>query len=56
MVNKDIDYRIKAGWMIWKMTLGALCDRKVPTRLKEKQTLQDNYWQTMLYDTMLGNY
>lgn len=35
-VEDDICHRIKARWMKWMMTSRVLCDRKMPTKLKEK--------------------
>ena len=35
-IGEDVDHRIKAGWLKWRMTSGVLCDRRMPARLKGK--------------------
>src|SRR4051812_42173312 len=35
-IKDDVDHRIKAGWMRWKMTFEVLCDKRVPIKLKAK--------------------
>jgi hypothetical protein len=37
-VNKDIDQRIKIGWMKWKYLLRVLCGREVVVEENEKKT------------------
>lgn len=31
-----LKYRIKCGWIMWKVALGILCDRRIPFRLEGK--------------------
>ena len=35
-IQEDVIYRIKAGWLKWKLASRMLCDRRMPTRVKEK--------------------
>ena len=35
-IDEDVEHRIKAGWLKWKLASGVLCSRRMPTRLKEK--------------------
>ncbi|WVZ91450.1 hypothetical protein U9M48_037618, partial [Paspalum notatum var. saurae] len=35
-VDEDVNHRIKAGWMKWRQASGALCDKRVPQKLKGK--------------------
>ncbi|PHT30114.1 60S ribosomal protein L10a-3 [Capsicum baccatum] len=35
-INDDVSKRIGAGWMEWRLVSGALCDKKVPLKLKGK--------------------
>nr|XP_009774545.1 PREDICTED: uncharacterized protein LOC104224560 [Nicotiana sylvestris] len=35
-IDEDVAYRIRAGWMKWRLTFDVLCDRNVPLRLKGK--------------------
>ena len=45
-INEDIKHRIKAGWLKWRLTSGVLCDRRMPTRLKEM------FYKTSIRPTM----
>ena len=35
-IDRDVTYRIKAGWLKRRATTGVLCDKKFPSRLKGK--------------------
>ncbi|KAK6736343.1 hypothetical protein RB195_019179 [Necator americanus] len=35
-IDEEGRARVDAAWMKWKMATGALCDKKVPVRLKSK--------------------
>ena len=35
-IDEDVEHRIKAGWLKWRLASGVLCDRRIPIRLKEK--------------------
>ena len=35
-IGEDVDHRIKAGWLKWRMTSGVLRDKRMPARLKGK--------------------
>ena len=35
-IDGDVEQRIKVGWLKWRLASGVLCDRRMPTRLKEK--------------------
>ena len=35
-IDEDVSYRIKARWMMWRQTFGALCDKSVPQKLKRQ--------------------
>lgn len=49
-IKEDVDHRIKAGWMKWKMTSGVLCDKRMPIKLKAK-CYKTIVRPTMLYGT-----
>ena len=33
-IDEDVEHRIKAGCLKWRLAFGVLCDRRVPPRLK----------------------
>ena len=35
-IDKDINERIKVGWLKWKHATGVLCDKRMPVGLKGK--------------------
>ena len=35
-IDKDVEHRIKAEWLKWRLAYGVLCERRMPTRLKGK--------------------
>ena len=35
-IDENVEHRIKAGWVKWRLAAGVLCDRWTPTRLKEE--------------------
>ena len=35
-IDEDVNHRIEAGWLKWRATTAVLCDRKFPSKLKEK--------------------
>ena len=35
-IDDDVNHRIKAGWLKWRIATGVLCDRNMPLTLKEK--------------------
>ena len=35
-IDRDVTYRIRAGWLKWRVTTRVLCDKKFPARLKGK--------------------
>jgi hypothetical protein len=35
-INKNVSHRIKANWLKWHQAFGALCDLRVPLKLKGK--------------------
>ena len=35
-IERDINYRVQAGWILWRSALGVICDRKISLELKEK--------------------
>ncbi|XP_071688096.1 uncharacterized protein [Rutidosis leptorrhynchoides] len=35
-IDEDVSHRIKVGWLKWRAATGALCDRKIPLKLKGK--------------------
>lgn len=50
-INENIKHWIKAGWLKCRLASGELCDRHIPTRLKEK-ILHNNDWTN--YDLWSG--
>ena len=34
--EKDVNNRVKIAWSKWRETTGVMCDRNIPTKLKEK--------------------
>jgi hypothetical protein len=41
-IDEDVEHKIKVGWLKWGLASGVLCDRQMPTRLKE------NFYRTMI--------
>jgi hypothetical protein len=35
-IDEDVEHRIRAGWLKWRLASGVLCDRQMPTKLKGK--------------------
>ncbi|KAF3615739.1 putative transcription factor MYB86-like [Capsicum annuum] len=35
-IDEDVRYRIRVGWLKWRLALGVLCDKNVPLKLKVK--------------------
>jgi hypothetical protein len=35
-IDKDVNHRIKAGWMKWRQASGIPCDKRVSQKLKGK--------------------
>ena len=35
-LEKDVEHRIRVGWLKWRLAYGVLYDRHIPTRLKRK--------------------
>ncbi|XP_059285200.1 uncharacterized protein LOC132038565 [Lycium ferocissimum] len=35
-IDEDVTHRIGVGWLRWRLATGVLCDKKVPSRLKNK--------------------
>ncbi|GMP32327.1 hypothetical protein CsSME_00006133 [Camellia sinensis var. sinensis] len=46
-INADVAQRIKAGWCKWRSASGVLCDKRIPTRLKDK------FYRTAIRSAML---
>ncbi|KAG2599534.1 hypothetical protein PVAP13_5KG428814 [Panicum virgatum] len=46
-IDEDVSHKIKAGWMKWRQASGALCDKKVPQKLK------GNFYRTTIRPAML---
>ena len=36
VIDEDVDHRIKAGWLKWRLASGVFCDRRMTKRLKGK--------------------
>ena len=34
--EREVKKRVQAGWNGWRKVLGVICDRRLPTRVKEK--------------------
>ena len=34
--EREVKKRVQAGWNEWKRVSGVICDRRLPTRVKEK--------------------
>ena len=34
--EKDVNNRVKIAWSKWRETTGVMCDRNIPTKLKDK--------------------
>ena len=34
--EKDVNNRVKIAWSKWRETTGVMCDRYIPTKLKDK--------------------
>ena len=34
--EKDVNNRVKIAWSKWRETTGVICDRNIPTQLKDK--------------------
>ena len=45
-IDEGVKYRIKAGWLKWRLSSGVLCDRRIPTRLK------GDFYRTMIRPIM----
>ena len=41
-IDKDVSFRIQAGWVKWRLASGILCDRKIPQKLK------GNFYRTVI--------
>ncbi|KAF3679665.1 putative F-box protein PP2-B11-like [Capsicum annuum] len=48
-IDEDVSHRIRAEWMKWRLSLGVLCDRKVPPKLKSK------FYRVEVHSAMLGD-
>ena len=35
-IDEDVEHMIKAEWLKWRLASGVFCDRRKPTRSKEK--------------------
>ena len=35
-IDEDVNHRIKVEWMKWRQASGAICDKRVPQKLKGK--------------------
>ncbi|XP_070032752.1 uncharacterized protein [Nicotiana tomentosiformis] len=46
-IDKDVTHRIGAGWMEWRLASGILCDKKVPSKFKDK------FYRVVVRPTML---
>ena len=46
-IDEDVSFRIRAGWVKWRLASGILCDRKVPQKLKGK------FYRTAIRPAML---
>jgi hypothetical protein len=46
-IDEDVSYRIKARWLKWRQASGALCDLRVPLKLKGK------FYRTAIRPAML---
>jgi hypothetical protein len=46
-IDEDVSYRIKAGWLKWRQASAALCDPRVPLKLKGK------FYRTAIRSAML---
>ncbi|XP_070023430.1 uncharacterized protein [Nicotiana sylvestris] len=44
-IDEDVTYRIRVGWMKWRLASGVLCDKKVPPLLKVPGLI---YWSLFL--------
>ena len=40
--EKDVNNRVKIAWSKWRETTGVMCDRNIPTQLRDK-SVQDGY-------------
>ena len=38
--EREVKKRVQAGWNGWRKVSGVICDRRLPTRVKEKCTVQ----------------
>ena len=34
--EKDVNNRVKIAWSKWRETIGVMCDRNIPIKLKDK--------------------
>jgi hypothetical protein len=46
-IDENVSHRIKAGWLKWRQASGALCDPRVPLKLKSK------FYRIVIRPTML---
>jgi hypothetical protein len=46
-IDENVSHRIKAGWLKWRQAYGALCDPRVPLKLKGK------FYRTAIRPAML---
>lgn len=47
MIDEDVTYTIKIGRLKWKTFIGALCDRRMPIKVK------DGFYKIVIRPTML---
>lgn len=46
IINKDVEYRIRVGWLKWRLAYGVLWDLCIPTRLSTWQSWDQQWLMT----------
>ena len=54
-IEKDVEHRIKVGWLKWRLAYRVHCDGRMPVRLKGKFYIGQQYNNYYLWNRMLAN-